>query len=377
MVCGSTILDKPGCLSAPPKSPASTAGNSTPATGLTPSATPSIIADGIRNEALVLSKVTWKFPLSTPRDVARLSRAICRNNALLIDRCHASAPVVAWRLFQAADRSYNGFVMSEDVNRILTAVLPTDSLQNMLFHQDNTAPRLLWDVMIWWRSMKHHPQQKLLIERYVFTDLVVPSDGLWAGIGLNATIRVWKNVCRCVGHLFRYHAENALSRLFQSIRDVNGRVDIVLYLIRQSLSRISEKSVSLWDDMFSSLDLSRSPLLFPTIPNHEHDPGDPVHFVDHLDLLEKESGGLGRISNNVLRLPGTRDSPTTFGGYLKHMLQNTFRRSHWTRRSKKFMTNQNISLVQKLDILRFLIKQFLDIEQWRGQYASALDVNDD
>jgi len=196
MVCGSMILDKSGCLSAPPKSPASTAGYSNPATALTPSVTPSIILDSMRNEATVLSKVTWKYPLTTPRDVARLSRAICHNNFLLVDRTRGTAALVAWRLFQACDKGYNGFVIAEDVNRAIASLTSTEISEVIAFRHDSSNPVMLWDLMIWWRSLKRLGSSRQVIEKSILDDLVVPSDGLWAGIGLNATVRVWKNICR-------------------------------------------------------------------------------------------------------------------------------------------------------------------------------------
>ena len=369
------LLDKSGCLSAPPKSPASTAGYSTPATSFTPSVTPSIILDSVRNEATVLNKVTWKYPLTTPRDVARLSRAICHNNTRLIDRFRGTAPLVAWRLFQACDKGYNGFVIADDVNRVIASLTSTEISEAISFHHDSSNPVMLWDLMVWWRSLKRLGSSRQVIEKVILNDLVVPSDGLWAGIGLNATVRVWKNVCRCVGYLFRYHAENALSRPFQSVRDVHGRADVVLYLIREALSRISERAVSIWDHMFGAIDLSMCPLVFSAEyinSKYALEADDSSHFVDYLELLSSKEIGLGKISTTISTLPGTRDPPKGF----KEVVRSIFRPANWRNRRGKFM-NEAISPIQKQEILRFLIRQYLDIEQWRGQYLSTLDVNED
>ena len=376
MVCGSMILDKSGCLSAPPKSPASTAGYSTPAVGLTPSVTPSIISDGTRDEALVLNKVTWKYPLTTSQEVARISRAICHNNALLVDRSRGQLPVFAWRMFQACDRGYNGFIIAEDVNSVLSSAGSPGAQNSLVFQHDSADPVMLWDLMIWWRSLKHSPGPRQVIERYLLNDIVVPSDGLWAGVGLNATIRVWKNTCRCVGYLFRYHAETSLSRPFHSIREVHGRVDIVQYLIHEALLRISERALSLWEDLLASLDLSASTPTFlgTSLPHKYGFAGiDSIHFVDFLELLLQRENGLGKLSVNISSFPGSRDPPKGFKDYFKALFRPLRRRS--VRRSA--LLSEASSLSAKQEILRFLIRQYLDIEQWRGQFSSTLDIKDD
>lgn len=375
MVCGSMLLDKSGCLSAAPKSPASTAGYSTPAIGMTPSVTPSIISDGIRNEALVLNKVTWKYPLTTSREVARISRAICRNNALLVDRSRGQLPVFVWRMFQACDKGYNGFIMAEDVNLILSSAIPPDSPKPLVFYHDSSDPVLLWDLIVWWRSLKQSPVSRQNIERYLVNDLVVPSDGLWAGVGLNATIRVWKNTCRCVGYLFRYHAESSLSRPFHSVREVHGRVDIVQYLIHEALLRISERALSLWEDVISTIDpTTNSPMFVGSCLPHkyEFEGIDSGHFVDYLELLSQRENGLGKLSVNISSFPGSRDPPKGLKDYFKSLFRPLRRRA---RRSS--LLSDVASPSAKQEILRFLIRQYLDIEQWRGQFSSTLDTNED
>jgi hypothetical protein len=82
--------------------------------------------------------------------------------------------------------------------------------------------------------------------------------------------------------------------------------------------------------------------------------------------------GLGKISPNVSVLPGTRNPPKGF----KEVFKSVFRPTSWRGRRGKFI-NDSIAPVQKQEILRFLIRQYLDIEQWRGQFFSTLDVNED
>ena len=258
------VSDK-GCL-ATPRSPVSTAGNSTPRREESFDFSSSLVRGELKDEVLISSNISWDSPLTSPKEIASLSRAIADSNSILR---LAPSPIgcrISWRLFQAADRTYNGFVTPADLHRVLLSVYPS----SLRMHADSipldpadATPLLLWDVLVLWRDMDVAAGSRQIIEHNILNNLVVPSDGLWAGVGLSATIRVWKNICRSAGYQFRFCAENYLHAAFRSVQSQGlaktetllSELEVVFFLINECLTRINASAAQLWRN-FATLDIS-------------------------------------------------------------------------------------------------------------------------
>jgi hypothetical protein len=52
-----------------------------------------------------------------------------------------------------------------------------------------------------------------MFEEVIANQIIVPSDGLWAGVGLSSQLRVWGTMCKSIGHMYRYQAEKELLAL--------------------------------------------------------------------------------------------------------------------------------------------------------------------
>ena len=361
MLCGQMSFEK-GCLTSP-KSPASTAGNSTFGREPTSDYIRTLFQNGLQDEVLISNTIAWDLPLSNPEETALLSRAIGESSSFFTSVHSPLSCLIAWRLFQAADRGYNGFVTRSDLQRVLLAVFP--SCVDMISSSDETSSTLwlYWDVLVWWDELDLDPQLSAMLERNVLKKLVVPSDGLWAGVGLSASLRIWKTVCYSVGCQFRYCAQNYLQAVFRE-----PRLDVIVLLMTESLSKISPQALSLWKrfialdtDSIGYLNASQVAQILRK-PSYDLP---PTYLPRSLDVTNDHSTQysfvhvLDNASVNPRNLPlfPTQRCPaeTSFTLVMKRL----------------FKPDKPISLLNSdQNALQTYAKQYLDIEQWRGQYLA-------
>jgi hypothetical protein len=407
MLCGS-MPEKSGCLNSP-KSPASTAGNSNCESEESFNLSLSLGRGDLRDEVLVLDKVSWNEQLATPEDVARLSRSILAVNELFLSPAAALAAKIVWRMFQAADKGYNGYITASGLNRVLLTVLPRISHMKGPFvdlSDGGTRTMLYWDVLSWWRELDLSDTERQIVHHNVIKRMVVPSDGLWAGVGLGATVRVWGIICRSCGFLYRFHAENYILMAFRQIQSQGltkeemmfAQLEVALILIRDSLFRIGDrKAFKVWRS-FLQLDLNddcsinyqslcetltKEKLAIPpewstapmsrssssSVDDCISEPDDKSQFslVQVLDSIVRR--GCIQVGRHISVLPG-QPIPSNFVSEVSSFFTKLVTAAPQSLppliRAK---SNRDDSAVRKY------VKQYLDVEQWRGQIAAELKAN--
>ena len=407
MLCGSSS-EKVGCFSRP-KSPASTAGNSTPREVTRTDFDCSLIWGELKEDVLLLNSSSWKKPLVTPEDIAKLSRAVCLAHDCVLSNGVSMAAAVSWRLFQAADNTYQGYVSLRDLQRILRRIIPRlAEPERSLFSPETglDTPVVLWDVIAWWRELALTDKERQLLESTLLKHTVVPSDGLWAGLSIGASLRVWKTVCRSAGHLFRFHAQNYLQSTFKAIQTqglprgdlLTAEIEVLTFLIGEASGRVfSRFGKGLWTD-FCKLDeagegliefykaeelLKRlkvklaSPLRYVAqfisrnqsldyISNNFASSEDEsrVSLLQLVHAIAEES--LPGTSANISVLPGAQN-PAKNGSKLIDFFSIFF----FTQKPKPI----KLIRADSNKFLKVLVKQYLDLEQWRGQKAAELCAN--
>lgn len=380
MLCTGIVPEK-GCLTSP-KSPASTAGNSTPRPERTMAFPESLFLGELNDEVLICSNIAWDLPVESPQEIAFLSRAVCEASNVFTSHCIATGSLVPWRLFQAADRGYHGYVSRSELNRVMLSVSPRTIMGeiDMGLDDDPGEEWLFWDVLVWWRAMDFAPPVRGIIEHNVLNRLVVPSDGLWAGVGLGASIRVWKLLCRSTGYHFRFCAENYVYSMFVRHRDEQidtsyvSQLELLVYLIQQCLTRIDPKLIGVWYSFtqadvhdrgaLNELDLKSFSTLGPKpSQNDQFNPrsvstdcceSGTLTFIQFINALF--AGRLARKVRPILPNHVTRE--------------NTFVQ-FWKRIFKTKQTPPPLVRAQSADshTIRTYAKQYLDLEQWRGQFV--------
>ena len=412
MFCAS-VNDKGGCLTIP-KSPASTAGNSTPHREPSFDFSSSLLRGDLKDEVLVLNNVTWLYPLVSPQDIARLSRSIClANEAFTCSDMNASA-LTAWRIFQAADRGYNGYIASADLHRVMVGAVRRASFSDrplVPMNEDANTPLLYWDVLSWWRGADVTESERLRIEHHFARRVVVPSDGLWAGVGTSATLRVWNNICRSTGHLFRFQAENYIQATFRTVESqgmlkadiLAAELEVVLYLIREALHRVSKPAaVTLWTgfmrqdtDDTGRLDFDKVDRLLRSMhmslesvssnppptsrsssnssyeePEDLDGPGKPRQYtlVYLLDGLVR--AGDIRVGRHMAIPPGRRNPTsftTSFTEFWSKLIPGAASKPLPPIDRVKARAERRLS-----QVVRTYVEQYLALEQWRGQMSAEL-----
>ena len=353
----------------------------------------------MKDDVLLLDAAPWNHPLITPEDIALLSRSVLAAHEVFNFDAVSAQSLTAWRMFQAADKCYNGFVTTGELQRLIATVSPR------LAHPDrgvidstdggNTA-LVLWDILCWWREADLASHERKAVEHHVLNRLIVPSDGLWAGVSTNAILRIRKSVCRSSGHLFRYQAEHYLQSAFRTIdsQGGTGKLEIVLYLIRQVMDRLGRSALKIWkkfidldDDDDGLLDEDQLSLLLSSVDLKAVPTSDgPASRTTSCSSLDSEPAFalkpkfslvqiLEAIANDVkiepLLLPGQQAAPTVtskFQDFLKRLIPPPTKLSPPLRRLQK--TPEITS-----SVLRTYIRAYLDVEQWRGQKWSELKSN--
>jgi hypothetical protein len=296
-----------------------------------------------------------------------------------------------------------------DLNRIISGAFP-DTHRPISF-ESTDDPLMFWDILVWWRELSLRPVEKEKLLRYIITDLVVPSDGLWAGIGLNSLVRVWKNICRSVGYLFRFNAENYLGLTFRSIEDYHvsshetreAQIDVVLFLIKEALLRINGRAYKAWQD-FMYLDktdligsVSTNILKASLFDSYgiteivDSEVGSKIYsrsmsmdddgesssesrtlFVEILDMMADTHF---KTTQNIGVFPGNRNPKKTLFDYMRNMFEPADR-TKLTRPSELKFLRSPVVKSQSCQLIKILIKHYLDIEQWRGQFFAAVIESD-
>ncbi len=339
--------------------------------------------------------------------------------------------VVAWRIFQAADRGYNGYITPEELKKVTSSIIPSMSRYDDYSEPTVDKTVLFWDVLLWWREVRMPRQLKTLVEENVLERLVVPSDGLWAGVSLNSSLRIWKNMCRSIGYLYRYSGENYLSSACRSIHShglsredaLYARIEIVCLFIQECLYRVHADLAKVWkcfaqldqdargyldqdhleylcdrlklpcgdDDFFSPLihqdrimSRSESSIDEYSCSPPELQSGQRFMLVEILDFMVNTSkpaaaataGSSGReiFSVHLDVLPGRRNPS---GGFWEKV-KKKFKLGPSTDVGKividRLKSGIAVSNVEPATVFRTLVKQYLDLEQWRGQLLSVRET---
>ena len=396
MLCGSSSNEKAGCFSAGPKSPASTAGQSTPRSSSGIQFASPLIWSELKEEVLLLSATAWKYPLVTPEEIARLSRSISSAQKYFLSPGISVSAVVSWRIFQAADNTYQGYVSERDLQRVVRGVLPQSGLESDI-DSFSDAPLVFWDVIAWWRELELTEKERQVLENFLIKRVIVPSDGLWAGLSVCASVRVWKSVCRSVGHLFRFQAQSFVESTFKAIQSEQGLLradllsaekEVLMYLIGESMGRIYSRGRKLWiefskqdhdGDGLIKLEAATHILKKLNVNNRElwHIPplisrsaasqdesyittSCRVSLVQLVDALSETLKFSSRISSDQLvsRRFHITDFLSNFYNFFVSSILSY-------RKSKSASPTSSTSV-------KVLLRQYLDLEQWRGQKAAQL-----
>jgi len=392
MLCGSSSSEKAGCFSGP-KSPASTAGQSTPHSSFRIEFASSLIWSELKEEVLLLSATPWKYPLVTPEEIARLSRSISSAQEYFLSTGISVPAVVAWRIFQAADNTYQGYVSERDLQGVVRGILPQTGLHSELDSLSD-APLVFWDVIAWWRELELTEMERQVLENCLIKRVIVPSDGLWAGLSVCSSVRVWKSVCRSVGHLFRFQAQSLVESTFQAIQAqglmradlLSAEKEVLEYLIGESMSRIYSKGRKLWIE-FNKQD-------------HDGDGLIKLEAATHiLKKLNVDNRDLWHIPPLISRSAASQDESYITTSCRLSLVQLVEALSETLKLSSRISSHQLMSQQRRLHIPDFLsnvyyffvssrksqsamltsptsvkvfLRQYLDLEQWRGQKAAQL-----
>ena len=417
MLCGSSSNKERPVMT--PKSPASTAGNSTPCSESSFDIIGSILRGDLKDDVLVLDKVTWKLPLTTPEDAARLCRSICAVNESFRSPLVSKTTLVAWRLFQASDNMYNGYVTANDLNKIILSALPRMPHVNGPYvdvSDGGNQTFLFWDVLVWWRDLPISDTERQIVHHNVLKRIIVPSDGLWAGVGVSATLRVWSSMCRSSGFLFRSMAESYMQSAFRSVKaqglpkidTLKAQLEVVLLLINQAVDRVNKARASCMWRAFMDQDgdddgiidsesaisvlnrcknlpiaeswpigpppVSRSSSSSTSLDYQLGKSQDCYSFVQLLDWLMRSSYSSVRPGQQVSLLPGEIGKSNFTSAWTDFW-------SKLVRPKSPFAPLGRVTKRQPLDseviypVLTNYVKQYLDIEQWRGQFAAELKAD--
>lgn len=399
MLCGSTN-EKAGCFSGP-KSPASTAGNSTPRSIKSIDFASSLIWGELKEEVLLLSATPWIYPLVTPEEIAKLSRSICLAHECFLGLGESGSTLAAWRLFQAADNTYQGYVTMRDLEQVVRGILPRlDPDLSGFSQRDSAVPLVFWDVIGWWRELDLTDREREVIEVSLIKRTVVPSDGLWTGVSIGSSVRVWKNVCRSAGHLFRFQAQSFLESTFRAIQAqgltrfdlLKAEKEVLHYLISESMVRIYPKGVCLWEEFvkldekgegYMGAEGARSILrkmkinnydqmlshILPITNRSESLDTSALLMVDStkyslLQLVEALSTKLD-FSKNIKIFPGNQNPPK-----IGSLISSFFTFPVFLRPRTKPIIESSTNFAARH--VKILVKQYLDLEQWRGQKSAEL-----
>ena len=397
MICGAT-QQKNSCPEVP-ASPASTAGNSiSSASGSSIRSTLHLLND-FAEDVLILNGGSWTLPLDSSEDIARLCRCIRLAHEPFLSSGADCDAVLAWRLFQAADHYYNGYVTFSDIDKLLVSFHPSLAQIERLSSEsdDGHLPMVYWDVLSWWQRRAFSETERHTIEHHVMRRIVVASDGLWAGLNLGALLRIWKTICRSVGYLYRFHAQRYLHSTFLALRSLPAELEAVLILTSEAIDRISKKAGNAWirfmeldtddDGKLSETELSMllddqhlkcSPIA--TIPISRSTSGsssmliDPdmddksvFTFIQVMDaMLEIREMSPSFASKTIRLLPGQQPELISFSDKW-----NDFWR---TLKPQKRKTKYMYPLARCFGdaertarTLSVYVKTYLDVEQWRGQ----------
>ena len=399
MLCG--VAQEKALSVEAPVSPASTAGNSS--SHISDSSiisTLHLLAD-VANDVLLLTASTWHSSVESSEDIARLCRSVSVAQEVFMNIKVSKEAIVAWRIFQGCDHNYNGYVTRSEIRKLLVSFHPGLGLRDQTDEPANNLPMVFWDVLSWWRQVDLSDSERRTIEHYVLKRLIVPSDGLWAGLGVNALLRVWKTVCRSSGCLFRYEADRYLRSTFLALRSVPSELELVLLLIRESVDKLGNRAGAAWrafidfdDDDDGKLSDEQLRTLLKTqrlkcvpvsaLPISRSTSGSSSLFVDDEDCGENLFSFIqvldgmvetGEINVNFSRLKSVRLLPG------QHQVTNSFsdRMSEFWRtlqRKKK----QPIIPISRLSqdpllmarALPVYVKTYLDVEQWRGHRCTDL-----
>jgi hypothetical protein len=397
MICGATQEKNP--CPAVPTSPASTAGNSLSSASRSSIQSTLHLLNDFAEDVLILNGGSWTLPLDSSEDIARLCRCIRLAHEPFMAKTVSSDAILTWRLFQAADHYYNGYVTFSDIDKLLVSFHPSlGQIERASSDSDSGhMPMVYWDVLSWWQRRAFGDTERRTIEHHVLRRVVVASDGLWAGLNLGALLRIWKTVCRSVGYLFRFHAQRYLHSTFLALRSLPAELEAVLILISEAINRISKKAGNAWvrfidldaddDGKLSELELATllddqrlkcSPIA--TIPISRSTSGsssmliDPdiddksvFTFIQVLDaMLEIREVSLSLSSKTIRLLPGQQPELSTFSDKwndfwrtLKPQKQNG---KHLRPLARCFGDPEKTARTMSV-----YVKTYLDIEQWRGQ----------
>ena len=398
MLCG--IGNEKIASVAPPRSPASTAGYSTPLSAQSFASYAEDILHEIAEDVLIIGSTSWTLSLTTSEDIARLCRCVTKAHEPFASPSIHAESLISWRLFQAADRNYNGYVTPVDLYKVLVSMNPRIRVVEDVAGDNLTM--LYWDTLVWWTNLDLSDADRRIVERNVMEKLVVPSDGLWAGLSLSALLRVWKTVCRSTGYLFRYETKRYLESTFASLKSQSrtSDLDLVLYLIQETISRLGKHAGKMWeafleldtdDDgrlseaelhtLLRKLNLKCVPI--PTLPisrstsdssnmddtpNEENERGCGTQFslIQMLDAMLESCEIVITLKSDHSAVPGQRTETylqlrkswtSKWKGLWKKMTKPQRKRPSMARHSSTFNDS----------ILRVYIRTLLNLEQWRGQ----------
>lgn len=411
MLCG--VNQEKVASVGPPRSPASTAGNSTPPISTSSSHFVSSVIEEVAEDVLIIGASSWTMPLVSAEDIARLCRCISKAHEAFAGRDVHPEPMIAWRLFQAADSNYNGYVTSTDLQHVLISLNPRLSMRNL---QAPPAPLpsaehltlLYWDALMWWTKLDISDADRRILESGAVRKLVVASDGLWAGLNLSALLRVWKTVCRSAGYLFRYEAMRYVESAFLTVRrqemtdsTLFAELEVVMYLISESVGRVGKTAARMWsrfaeldsdgDGKLSQLELqslltrenlrctptadlpiSRSTSGTSSLFDSSDDGEEKFAQYSMIQILDAmlESCEIVISSKTDCAIPGRRVAPS-FSSKWSSFWRRVFRPSR-PRPSSRRTGEGNPDDVRAA--LTVYLKLYFDLEQWRGQKLTELSA---
>ncbi len=416
---------KIACLEAP-QSPASTAGNSTPPLSASSSLFQSALLDEVVEDVLIIGSSSWTLSLESSEDIARLSRCIWKAHEPFNSLGVSTEAIIAWKLFQAADVNYNGYVTSSDLRKVLVSLNPrlANMDQRLLapFNDgDLNLTMLFWDALVWWNKMPISDPERRIVEHAIVSKLVVPSDGLWTGLSLSALLRVWKTVCRSAGYLFRYEAMKYLESAFSAVKSQEilensylAQVEVILYLIEESANALGRNAGKMWsefceqdsdfdgaisqeelDALLGKLNLRCVPA--PTLPisrstsgsssllgsqdleqDGSDEKGSQYTLLQMLDAM-LESSEIVVSSKTELCLAGKRGrsaSSQSFTSKWNNFWRTIFKSSQrsGSRRTAVLLRLERKGPTRVKSALGSYVKMYLDMEQWRGQKLCELSA---
>ena len=407
MLCG-VNHEKVACAD-PPRSPASTAGNSTPPLSASSSHFISGVLEEVVEDVLIIGTSSWTLSLITAEDIARLCRCICKSHEAFCSEWIHPEVIIAWRLFQAADANYNGYVTSMELHKVLVSMNPRLSLRDQ---RDLCVPSsslehltmLYWDVLMWWTKLPISDPERRIVESSVVRKLIVASDGLWAGLNLSALLRVWKTMCRSVGYLFRYEAMKYVESAFQAVKNQDmadptfvAELEVILYLIQESVGRLGKTASRVWSKFqeidsdqdgklseielhsllstenlrcvpTSTLPISRSTSGTSSVLGSPEDGQEKQAEYSFFQILDAmlESCEIVVSSKTDCTVPGRR-SPPSFSSKWSSFWRRIFRSS-----KPRLLTDKKNNPNTIRSALTVYLKLYLDLEQWRGQKVSEL-----